>query len=676
MAVMEMAGEVADKTLFAANMRAFALYMPEQYEVLKSYRAQTELVRNPDGSCDIDFRGQRLYDTQGTGITGPELARREIDKMRGTGRHRLFLAPLSGRTLDDHAGLHLGRMLKRGVDAGLQFNSSPTVDDAYHLIVFGLGLGYHLERLIALTRPQSICIVEPNLDFLHHSLFTFDWTPVLMRRHEWSHSVSIIGDNPAGEMARKVRWHCRNANPAALDSAVVFQSYENYVMSAAEALFRKDAHLIQMGLGFFNDELEMLRASYFNLVAGGNQRMFRRSQAPLDLPAFIVGSGPSIDENLDFLRENQGRAAIFSCGTALGVLLANGIRPDFQLILENGEEPRLAMETVARTHSLDGIVLLGSNTISPQSRELFGETVYFMRPSLCPFPLLSPGREYSLDEPGPTVTNTGLSAAIALGFKRIFLFGTDLGVRSPERHHSRFSPYRMAERATSYADGAEIEIDAKYPTRLIGNFGGIVLTNDLLTWSRDSMEKVIASARGAISIFNCSDGIIIKGARAKESSSVKLPDPEGGKAKVVRRLMDWFPPAASFDFPERWRSVSRTSRIRRFADRLIERVKQPHENFGALLHEMCQLLIPDHRRMPTFEEYCLRGSAFIGLIASDYYVRRVLPPEDRERFMEMADESWVEMIERVVRCADLFFAELDELRNGADLQKRLKEWMA
>lgn len=663
-----------ESDLVPANLAAFAQYMPDLFEKLRTHVPQTSLVRSHDGSYDVEFRGQRLYDTDGTGVSGRERAAQMMELYRGSYRDRISIKALDGATADVPTTEYLARLLKAGLAEGITFLERANTDEAYHLVVFGLGLGYHLEALIELVTPQSICIVEPNLDFLYHSLAVLDWRPILARRATWAPAVTIVLETTVEQMAYKARMHCRHANPTAVDGMLTVQCYANDVMAAAKSKLRADAHLIHMGLGFFYDEMEMVRASYFNLLGDDNFRMLRRSDAPIDVPAFIVGSGPSIDDDLDFLRANQDRAVIFSCGTALGVLLANGIRPDFQLILENGEEPRLAMEMVNKTYDFDGIILLGSNTISPQTRALFKESVYFMRPALSSYSMFTPGYDYTLDDPGPTVTNTGLSAALALGFRQIYLFGTDLGARAPDRHHSRFSPYKMTERKSAYADGAELEFNDKFPEKAIGNFGGVVFTNDILSWSRDGMESVIRRSGTGKHIANCSDGLRIKGARPQVSGGIKLTGRPGRKAEAVRRLMEWFPTASTFGFRQRWASVDWRGRVRRFADRLIEVCEDSPETSGEFLHRMCPLIIPDHTRLPTFEEYFLRGTVFISLIGLDFYIRRVHPAELRATFRQHAYEGFAEMIEHMVEMSGWFLDHLDEFANSTDLKEGLKEW--
>ena len=663
---------VVDSDKRADNLAAFERYIPHLFVKLSNHVPQTQLVECADGSFDIEFRGQRLYDGAVTGVTGLSLARQLVDSLRGSPRGRLLIHPLDRKNLDNTTAVYVSRMLRRGVDEGINFLEAPNEDGAYHLLMVGMGLGYHLTELIEFCQPFSICVVEPNIDFLYHSLTTFDWKSLLERRDEWPVSVTVLSQGDAEFYARSMRAHCRHANPSATDGLLIAEAYANDTMQAAIKLFRRDAHLVHTGLGFFQDEMEMVRASYFNLVPHDDFRVFLQSDKRRDLPAFIVGSGPSIDDDLDFIRANQDKAVVFSCGSALGVLLANGIRPDFQVMLENGEAPRLMLESMAQKYDYTGIRLLGSNTISPQIRALFGERAFYMRKSLSSYPLFSPGNEYSLERSGPTVTNTGLEAALRSGFGEIYLFGCDLGARSPERHHSRFSPYHMTERTADY--DAAVVFAQTLPDRQLGNFGGIVFTNDIMTWSRDAMEGSIVTIGAGRRIYNCSDGIRIKGARPQVSSEIRLDVADGRKAAVLDDLVGNWPQAAAFKFRERWESVDWRERVRDYADRLIAVCEAGPERTQEFLHRIGPVLITDHHRYPNFEELYLRGTVFVSAISTDYYSRRVHPPEKRRAFREIAYAELIDTLRMMVDQTDWFFDHIDELHTHTDLKEGLRVW--
>jgi hypothetical protein len=658
-----------DGDLLSKNLSAFAQYMPEIYAQLSRHTPQSELVTREDGCKDIEFHGQALY-----GGNGAEMARAMVDTYRGTVRDRMLLSPMRSANIDPTTSQFLTSMLKAGVDDDFSFLERPNTDDAYHLVVFGLGLGYHLVEFIELTKPRSICIVEPTFDFIYHSLAVIDWQPILEMRRGWAASVSILTGSTVEEMSFRARQHCRMANPTAVDGALVVQSYPNEVMAAAKNRLFSQAGLINMGLGFFHDEMEMTRASYFNLVSNDGFRVLLRSEAPVMVPAFVVGSGPSIDEDIDFIRENQDKSVIFACGSALGVLLSNGIQPDFVLILENGEEPRFMLENMARKFDVSGITLIASNTVSPQIAPLFNERIYFMRQALSSYGMFSPGFQHSLEESGPTVTNTGLSAAIGLGFREIYLFGVDLGSRSPEKHHSKHSPYLMAGRQSNYADGNELKFNGEFGTRALGNFGGIVFTESIFSWSRDALENLISRTRNGTCVYNCSDGILIRGARPQVSSAIHLSSTSAQKKQSLAKVISNCPKAETFDFASVWANGDWRNRLRAYADRLIAEAEAAPDRVTDFLHAMSPLIIPDHFRVPYFEEFFIRGTTFIALIGLDYYVRRAHPSERRGVFLNAAYREWIAMLDRMVDQGHWFLDHIDEFRTANDLEQALREY--
>ncbi|MGN4935621.1 hypothetical protein ACTFBW_18030 [Aeromonas rivipollensis] len=109
----------------------------------------------------------------------------------------------------------------------------------------------------------------------------------------------------------------------------------------------------------------------------------------------------------------------------------------------------------------------------------------------------------------PLVGNTGLSYALTLGFKKIYMFGLDNGYKEKNHHHSRHSAYYEE-------NGAAIKelTDAvtAHETFLVpANFGGEISADCIFGLSANSMSKVIAMYPDVV-CYNCSDGALVRGA--------------------------------------------------------------------------------------------------------------------------------------------------------------------
>lgn len=652
-------GRKVDHVLFERNVRAFTAHIhPAITKKILEHKPLSKLVVNEDGDWDVDFRGQLLY-----GAGGKIKAEAMAERYRGQVGQRFKMAPLASGNLDRPAGEFIFHLLKKATEKGLEFAQYPTSEEGYHLISFGLGLGYHLPNLIKMTQCESICIVEPNLDFLYHSLGVMDWEPLLSKNASWP-SVYIVLDETG--MADRVREHCRACNPTSVDWAIVVSAYSNEVMSRAMRELVRDAALIMMGLGFMVDEAEMTRASFLNLCRG-EYRIYTRQTARLKTPAFVIGSGPSIDQDIEIIKEYKDRAVIFACGTSARILLANGIEPDFMLLLENGEVPVDAMEKVAAAYDVGDAVMIASNTVSPRVKSICKETVYFFRTSLSPYPVFCPGLGHYISDPGPTVANTGLGAALGLGFKELYLFGIDLGSRNPKAHHSKHSAY--VRREGEGDDQEVLPFDAVFDHPAVGNFGGVVFTESIMEWTRDALARVIGDNSQRAIVYNCSDGVRIDNTMAKASEAIELETTAQDKKKDLASIMAEMPRVSCDDAIKRWESADGLGQIKDLCRRLKEETEVFPESTPEFFRRILPLLLTDHKRLPSFGEYFLRGTLFMSVSAIDYYVRRVTDPEKRKIFEGLVLQEFHRFIDNLERWAEWFFEHMEEYSSSIELER-------
>ncbi len=647
-----------DRALFERNVRAFQRYLhPSIGQQILDHKPVSKLERNEDGDWDVSFRGEWLY-----GKGGKAKAEEMAERYRGQIGQRFKLTPPASCNLDRAAGEFIFHLLKNATEVGIEFTQHPASEEGYHLVSFGLGLGYHLPKLIEMTKCESICIVEPNLDFLHHSLWVMDWEPLLKRNVGWPSVVVIMQEASMGD---RVREHCRASNPTSVDWSLIVSAYPNDAMHTAMRELARDASLIMLGLGFLVDEAEMTRASYLNLCFG-QYRLFRRQSKLLKAPAFVVGSGPSIDHDIEIIKEWKDRAVIFACGTSSRILLANGIEPDFMLLLENGEVPVDAMEKVAKTFDVGDAVMIASNTVSPRIKKICKETIYFFRNALSPYPVFCPGPQHMISEPGPTVANTGLGAAVGLGFREIYLFGVDLGSRNPSTHHSKHSAYVKRDGEGDNQD--VLPFDAVFDHLAVGNFGGVVYTETIMEWTRDALARVCNGEAPRVAVYNCSDGVRIDHTIAKASESIELTVTPTDKQNDKAALMADMPMVACDDAVRRWEQTDGLSRIKDLCSRLKAAAERYPESSPAFIRGMLPLLLTDHKRLPYFEEYFIRGSTFMVLNTIDFYVRRVNGQEKRRLFEDMALKEFSRYLDNIVNWSEWYFEHMSEYDSSIELE--------
>ena len=150
-----------------------------------------------------------------------------------------------------------------------------------------------------------------------------------------------------------------------------------------------------------------------------------------ECPVVLVASGPSLEEHLAWLRDNQDSLNIVAAGSSLGVLVRAGIRPSAATFLERDADVYNDIaELLLEGFSLKDISVFVSSTVDPRIPKLFGQSIFFHRPvsAACSF---FPGDQSAvLQICGPQVAVPALESLIALGVDKVMLIGLDFASKS------------------------------------------------------------------------------------------------------------------------------------------------------------------------------------------------------------------------------------------------------
>ena len=209
----------------------------------------------------------------------------------------------------------------------------------------------------------------------------------------------------------------------------------------------------------------------------------------------VVAAGPSLDDSMDFLRENQGKKTLIAVGTVFKKLIENNIIPDLVVVLdpqartckqiEGVEEQKVPMLIAISAYWGFAKAYQGEKYLVPiaQSKEI-----------------LDYAKENKLDlwGCGGTVTSLAIEAAIRFGAERIYLVGADLAYPNGISH------------ATGTMDRCKKSMDNMIPVEGVGN--QTVYTTRVFIIYREWIEERIAETPN-INYYNMSSiGAKIHGA--------------------------------------------------------------------------------------------------------------------------------------------------------------------
>ncbi|MBL4614793.1 MAG: motility associated factor glycosyltransferase family protein [Magnetovibrio sp.] len=623
--------ELSKEELHEKNMRWFSHNFPALHGNLKKFKPLSELIDEGEGWHNLNFSGQKLY-----APAAKEHIENKLDIFREA-PDRIVLATPQPAHFDKYAANFMHRVLERYHDEEIELSLNIPMTKGYFLFCFGLGIGEHIPALVEESSCQCLVIIEPNFEFLAQSLYVLDWQAV----HEVIEDRGGYFDLQVGGnddyLFSKIKSVIRVVNPTSFDGTLLFINYNNPQFVNLINRMRQDAHLIMSGLGFYFDETIMIANTHANL-SGGDANMIRYSpQTIRKYAAFIIGSGPSLDRDIEWIKENQNNAVIFACGSAIMPLMRAGIQPDFHVDLENVPELYPMLQDTVKYVDVSKVHMLASTTLDARISGFYDKMSYFFRPALSSYPMFARDEDQPLHNGSPSVTNAGLALAQNFGFREMYLFGADMGSKSQGQVHSKNSWQNCDE-------GWEVDIQHNIPVR--GNFGGTVYTYQGMNWTRDELELAIMAFQNGRLYYNCSDGAFIAGTIAKHSRSIKLTKHSSPKDVEVKSITDNFAPYPEEEFKKIWDDKVMCEYFADYSDRMLACFENPEEieNKLALTKINKQLFAHGAKGLELGVSMIVRGSVWQALIAVEYYLLRIADEDELKLALDIYKEEFTKLI--------------------------------
>jgi len=405
----------------------------------------------------------------------------------------------------------------------------PHVDSGF-CFVFGVALGLHIRPLIERTEAKVVVLIEPQPALLWASFESVDWSEILTVAETYGAELRfVVGSSPA-DVVHYIERSVWDDGQTFLEGSYAFIHYPSWDLLESRKLLNEKLPASYISSGFYEDELLMMANTYGNLKRYPLKFVERRPKVERNYPVFIVGSGPSLDKDIQVVKKWRNKALVFSCGTSsLGILLKNGIVPDFHGENENSWPLVENLRRFAKEYDLSPITYIASTSVNPKAAELFEKRWFYYRMGLSSTTSLNVGI-LPLMGADPLVANSALASMIALGFQDFYLFGVDCGRRRDQGHHAGDAIY-YEEDYDNYLEGEGLELLENEFDRVVpGNFGGEVLTAWYLDMSRVSFSALLKRAQ--VKVVNCSNGAKIHGATPKAAAALKFNGQEGFKEQV------------------------------------------------------------------------------------------------------------------------------------------------
>jgi len=392
------------------------------------------------------------------------------------------------------------------------------------MIMYGIGLGFQLSYLYENFTPINLYIIEPDEDLFYLSLCVFDYSTLFGYIHERNLGLKFVfSDDPDYILNDLDKYTVRYGMNLAQKSFLIHYSSEQ--IKKINDRIMQQLPAIAIKAGFFDDLLIGMCHSYRNILNGIKLLSTQKiSDKFSSIPLLVVGNGPSLDTELEFIKKINKKVCILASGTALTSLSNYGIKVDIAVEIERVDDIYNALLTIKDQSVFENVLFIGPDVVSPKVINKYKNRIIGLKlnetmpTAIKQLPHFTNADNcVELSYINPLVSNMGLSVATSLGFKEIYLVGVDNGSAYKEGH-SVFSCY--------YDDNHKLKEEFKnmpldnFPLTHPGNFRDTINTNGEFKMSILVMEQLISKNKHKYTYYNASDGARITGATPKHLSDI------------------------------------------------------------------------------------------------------------------------------------------------------------
>lgn len=426
------------------------------------------------------------------------------------------------------------------IDYTKVFNNS-TLDPSKKFInlnkfyFIGTLLGTHIYRIHQKINARYYFICEYNLEIFRLSLFTCNYFEIAKKS---SIDFSIMDDRfkfgeKLGEGYVKnfqdnymIKYYCSNYN----------------IHDYFERILNTTASFNPFKFQYPSMLHELLEKSIKNINHYNTLHTLKKYTILKNRKVLLLGAGPSLSKNLNWLEENQDKFFIVAIGATLKLLIINNIIPDLIVTADSADyvSKHFPQEVLER---INNVPILASHMTHDIVLSKFNKNNVFL------YEVSTMTKETSRFITGASVSESSFYIIYILGAVEIFFLGIDLALdqESGQSHianHEYSKKYDIPNDSDNYNSFMK---DGDYNTKetlvkVKGNFRNEVITSSVfersITEFHKIMEMVYELEKSNIKVYNLSDGAYLSYTIPLSISELKLINVKSKTLSLLKILKE------------------------------------------------------------------------------------------------------------------------------------------
>lgn len=369
------------------------------------------------------------------------------------------------------------------------------------VMMIGLGNGAFLTQLKKACKEDAIFVIyEPSIELFDHLMHNDSLKRMIGDANVYLMVQGLNEFRFNGIMEAVLNWDNINylivtEHPKYKD--VYPQEYSFFCEQAKNGWV--NANINRNTMGYFGRQI--VRNTCENLSYLGTAHFYEQYIGRFgDAPAIIVSAGPSLDSNIEKIKDAKGKAVIIAVDTAMREMDKHGIEPDFIISIDPKKSLRHTQGPIAQRAPLFCSDIAHHAVLKQHE----GQKIFF---ELSPFTeKLKPQQIVGGESfgSGSSVSTAAFALCVALEFKTIILVGQDLAYKN----------------GMSHAGNRMVDIEEQKMFQVEDIFGNKIATrhdwHQFLIW----YEEAIRNLEGKVEVIDATEG----GARIKGTKIMTLDE--------------------------------------------------------------------------------------------------------------------------------------------------------
>lgn len=503
MKTMEELQNIQERMLnrYDMNINFFKQFIPDVYkQIEETNELPNFIIDQADGHIDIIIDNEKLYSENSAIFSRNEAVSflELMNKKDYTPQEKI---------------LHLFHMIKenpfKNTTDLYSKNKITTNPETFETIIFGCGLGYHIEIITNRKVFSHITIIEKNPIIFKASLFTVNWKDILENMgNKRALTFMIKNKNESeNEFIRKIEQNCYQQFPSTYIATIIYNHYKKL----------DDYAKIKESIIKFTDFMKVIserigpeahRLLNANENIRNNEKVINLNKVSFsekNTNIAIIGGGPSLDIYYEVLKKHREKFFIISAGSGLSSILNLGIKPDIHFELEYQHLSVNILEHVSKNHDISDLDVICTYEGNPGYQKYFRKTYLYVPNTSELINLFRP--ENILIGGGITCTNSAAAFACRISNNDIYFFGMDFA-HTNGMHHSKTNISQEKNLPESLKAISGSSPSNAINSTTISTLGKLIPTKIPFESARKVIEDLAEHMQNKI--YNCSHGASIK----------------------------------------------------------------------------------------------------------------------------------------------------------------------